>query len=350
MSVVFVFLELLISSVAQNLVTTHATDFSPLGTGTITSLTPFEVDCQIFGGLLKRYVLTRPTDTTLQYNYDCIQAPPSQYLINKETILNNCYDGSIIYLNRHDVNCEGGLISNFQLIYVSSGPYVKYLHSCSNYGTLRCYSGVTNEKDAPKIAQNVIYLDRYNDLECNEGYALSSFVYSAYSVGDWNNDSDYRNVWRGKYSFTCCRISSLTMLPSTTPTVSPSSSLTVLPTTYPTTISPSVLPTTTNPSTASPSSHPTTNSPSSVSPSSHPTTDIPSNQPTFTPPTHQPTQPISLIFHAVTVGGFIAIVGFFLLLIIACTFTLCFKYLSRSPERENKPTALPQDEVTEENA
>jgi hypothetical protein len=51
----------------------------------------------------------------------------------------------------------------------------------------------------------------------------------------------------------------------------------------------------------------------------------------------------------VTVGGFIAIVGFFLLLIIACTFTLCFKYLSQS-EREIKPTALPQDEVTEENA
>ena len=73
---------LLVSAVAQNLVSTHSTDTFPLGTGTVVSLAPFEVDCRSFGGVLKQYLLTRPTETTLKYSYECIQAPSNTYLLS----------------------------------------------------------------------------------------------------------------------------------------------------------------------------------------------------------------------------------------------------------------------------
>ena len=239
MFVAFLCLALLFSAVAQNLVTTHTTDFAPLGTGKIYSLTPLDVSCQLFGGLLKRFVLTTPSDTTLQYNYDCIQAPSSQYLTNssdKQTLLNTCdtggpvFAGSIYYLGLHNVNCQGGLISYFQLNYVP--PSVQYLYSCSNYGTLSCYTGVTIERDYSQNSINVHDLEQFNDLECIAGYALSSFVYSSYGYCCSGRE-------RGKYTFTCCRISALTMLPSIKPTALPTTP-SVVPS-YSPTISPSVL-------------------------------------------------------------------------------------------------------------
>jgi len=52
-------------------------------------------------------------------------------------------------------------------------------------------------------------------------------------------------------------------------------------------------------------------------------------------------QPMTVIFSTLTVGGFIAIVCIFTLIVIACTFTLCFKWLS---QRGQKVYASPQDE------
>jgi len=440
---VFLCLELLLSAVAQNLVTTHTSDISPLGTGRIYSLTSLEVTCQSFGGLLKKFVLTRPSDslTTLQYSYDCIQAPSSQYLMNstsKQTPLNTCDTGgpvpagSIYYLGLHNVNCQGGLLSYFQLNYVP--PSVQYLYSCSNYGTLSCYTGITSEREYSQNDPNVITLEAFNDLECISGYALSSFVYSSYGTGCCN--------WRerGKYTFTCCRISALTMLPSIKPTALPSSPTvdpsyspssfpsvlstvipskvpsyspttspsvlstvipsvvpsyspsSVFPSVLPTTISPSNHPSTTTPSanpttynpsneptsssptyslapsTASPTISPTTSSPSpfpttsspttfptTSSPTTFPTTASPSENPSMQPtqPTPRPTdiyvatsqptisQPMTMIFNTLTVGGFIAIVCIFVLILTACTFTLCLKWLS---QRGQKAYAIPQDE------
>ena len=203
MFVAFLCLELLFSAVAQNIVTTHTSDISPLGTGRIYSLAPLGVSCQSFGGLLKRFVLTRPSDTltTLQYSYDCIQAPSIQYLTNssdKQTPLNTCdtggpvMAGSIYYLGLHNVSCQGGLISYFQLNYVP--PSVQYLYSCSNYGALSCYTGLTVEREYERGSPNVHDLEKFNDLECIAGYALSSFVYSSFGYCCTGKES-------GKYTF-----------------------------------------------------------------------------------------------------------------------------------------------------
>ncbi len=50
---------------------------------------------------------------------------------------------------------------------------------------------------------------------------------------------------------------------------------------------------------------------------------------------------MTMIFNTLTVGGFIAIVCIFVLILIACTFTLCLKWLS---QRGQKAYAIPQDE------
>ena len=50
---------------------------------------------------------------------------------------------------------------------------------------------------------------------------------------------------------------------------------------------------------------------------------------------------MTVIFSTLTVGGFIAIVCIFTFIVIACTFTLCFKWLS---QRGQKVYAIPQDE------
>jgi hypothetical protein len=365
----FISFGLVASTMAQNLVSTYSTDTFPLGTGTIVSLAPMEVNCKSFGGVLKKFQLTRPSEPTLKYIYDCIQAPTSPYLLstsNQETILNNCHAGSVYYLSGHDVNCEGGLISNFQLKYIPTGPSIQYSYSCSNYGPLSCYIGVTVEQDAnAETNQNVIYLDRFTDLQCNAGYALSSFVYSAYYIDEYSWIGD---KWRGKYTFKCCRISSMTTLPSIHPTASPTITSTMTPTVMktnaPSTVQPSVLPTTFSPSpgptSASPSILPTTDKPSNqpVSPSpTFQTTQVPSSAPTTTHPTvtymptSQPTtlDPMQLILGTVTPAGLIAICGFFAIAIIGLCYYIVWKQyqhkVQHHPHCEDDKKATTSDEA-----
>jgi hypothetical protein len=328
---------LVASTIAQNQVSTYSTETVPLGTGTIISLAPMEVYCKPFGGLLKKFQLIRPSEPTLKYSYDCIQAPTSPYLLstsNQETILNNCHGGSINYLSGHDVNCQGGLISNFQLKYVPAGPSIQYLYSCSNYGTLSCYIGVTVEQLANNANDNVVFLDRFKDLECNAGYALSSFVYSSFY-------SDWSRYWHGKYTFTCCRISAMTTVPSINPTATPTTKTpSVFPTNAPVTMNPSALPTTSGPSpgptSTPPSAHPTTDRPSIqpvTSIPTYPATPPPTPEPTTShptdtqTPTSQPTviDPITQLFKTVTVVGVFAICCFFIFAIIMLCFYCVWK-------------------------
>lgn len=205
---------------------------------------------------------------------------------------------------------------------------LQYSYSCSNYGPLSCYIGVTVEQDAnAETNQNVIYLDRFTDLQCNAGYALSSFVYSAYYIDEYSWIGD---KWRGKYTSKCCRISSMTTPPSIHPTASPTITLTMTPTVMKT-----IAPSTVQPS--SPSILPTTDKPSNqpVSPSpTIQTTQVPSSAPTTTHPTDtrmptsQPTtlDPMQLVLGTVTPAGFIVICGFFAIAIIGLCYYIVWKH------------------------
>eukprot|EP01038_Epipyxis_sp_PR26KG_P006352 gene6352-8750_t len=276
-------------STGQTSVSTYTTDTFTLGDGRTVNLTPFDVNCKLKSGLIKSFRLTRPTDETLKYSYDCIQAPSTQYLIsssNEQTLWNNYGGGSISYLDRHTVSCSAGLVSNFQLQYVSSGPYIRYQYGCAKYGDLSCYTAVTVEKDASaETTSNVIYLDRFTDISCNAGYAIRSFAYSAYYVDEYSWIGD---KWRGKFTLECCRISSLTQAPTSFPTTSaPVTSLPTLnPTSVPTTLKPTV-------PTNCPSQIPTA-IPTTLTPTSSPT-QIPTENPTTSTPSLQPTLPSNLL-------------------------------------------------------
>lgn len=107
--------------------------------GVTGSLSPHDVNCQNYMAALNSFQLARPTDSTLAYKYSCIGNPPAEFLLSvseSETLLNDYGNGNIIYLDRHNVNCNGKILTDFQLVYDSNGPMIQYEYTCADYGSL----------------------------------------------------------------------------------------------------------------------------------------------------------------------------------------------------------------------
>ena len=95
-----------------------------------------------------------PRSTIINYAYECIEAPDSSYLIAstaEETRFNSYGNGDVIYLNRHDVNCNGGIISDLRLVYDPENGEIQYKYTCNDYGNLFCF-----------VTETVVVSTRYN--------------------------------------------------------------------------------------------------------------------------------------------------------------------------------------------
>jgi hypothetical protein len=247
-------------AVATYSIREYATPSASLGDGKTSDLSPHFIKCSDRGGLLNSFRLSRPTDSTLQYDYTCIdEAMPEAPRTQMATLLNDVGSGGIQYLDRHNVNCDGKLITDLHLVYQSDGPRIQYTYSCVDYGPVECFTKTTSTQ---RLNSGVIYLERIRDLSCGESYGLSQFVFSTSSGG--------YGYFNGLYTYTCCRMDT-TPSPTKKPTSIPSLRPTDLPSVPPPTSTPTLRPT----MRPSISSAPT--SPSGM-PSSQPTIDAQSWQ------------------------------------------------------------------------
>jgi hypothetical protein len=222
----------------------YSTPMASLGDGKTSDLSPHFIKCSDRGGLLNSFSLSRPTDSTLQFDYTCIdEAMPEAARSQKTTLLNDFGFGNIIYLDRHNVNCEGKLLTDLHLVYQPNGPSIQFAYSCVDYGPVQCYTKTTTQQNADaETSSNVIYLDRFKDLSCGESYALSQFLYSYYFVDRYSWQGDY---YVGKFTYTCCRMDTTptpTKRPTRTPSLRPTIPPTIPPPTRTPTFHPSVMP------------------------------------------------------------------------------------------------------------
>jgi hypothetical protein len=120
--------------------------------------------------VLNQLVLTRPAENQLQYKYTCLSASDIGPSMSKETPLN---DGSAssIYLDRHDVKCDAGSgLSELKLETVNGNSY-HYKYQCATVPSMgSCVEKTTPANDWGN--GSVIFLDRHN-VKCEPNQVLS---------------------------------------------------------------------------------------------------------------------------------------------------------------------------------
>lgn len=106
--------------------------------------------------------------------------------------------GSIIYLEKHEVDCgTTGFISDFELERESSNATIRYKYSCCYLKSpwdskTSCYS---NETAMSNNGFGMIYYLRMHNIECSSGYALSYFKFKL-----------SENKRQMAYDFRCCKV------------------------------------------------------------------------------------------------------------------------------------------------
>ena len=83
------------------------------GGGNSEHLDKHTLDCG--SNCLNQFQLTRPTDTTLSYRYKCLAGIDSPANIVRSTPSDIRADASVIYLDKHDVDCGTNPIAKFKL-------------------------------------------------------------------------------------------------------------------------------------------------------------------------------------------------------------------------------------------
>jgi len=175
------------------------TGFNDNGAGNVIYLDRHNVTCN--GDGLNRFQLkndyTDSTNHTMQYEYKCLTGLDTNGISENSTTAD--VDGDpphTVYLDRHTVDCNNKPITQFKLDRRIDGEWEGIFY---NY---KCGKGPTssNCRDVTtgyndQGAGNVIYLDRH-DVKCNEGEYLSKFRLDA-------DDNDPTGRYR--YEYKCCK-------------------------------------------------------------------------------------------------------------------------------------------------
>ena len=137
---------------------------------------------------INSFRLTRPRVDKLSYNYDCLDGIglPSS---SKSTGANDWGGGNTIYLDRHNVDCNGKPISNFKLARPKTNE-ISYDYGCVDYlGKQQCRELDTGWNQE---SSNAIYLDRHH-VKCNPDEFLSQFRLARDGNGNF------------RYNYKCCK-------------------------------------------------------------------------------------------------------------------------------------------------
>jgi hypothetical protein len=150
------------------------TGFNELGTGNIIFLDRHNVDCGSAG--INQFKLNRDSGFggNIRYDYKCISGGNTNSTLSKNTDFNDVgWSNNVVYLDRHNVNCEDNPISQFKLNRNSSGDKIRYDYKCMySNKPVSCRNVTTTKNDVGN--GNLVYLDRH-DVKCNDDELISSF-------------------------------------------------------------------------------------------------------------------------------------------------------------------------------
>ena len=182
------------SSTSNNLRSAN-TGFNEQGAGNVVYLDRHNVTCN--GDGLNRFQLKTDHDNaTMQYEYKCLTGLDTNGISENSTTAD--VDGDpphTVYLDRHTVDCDNKPITQFKLDRRIDGEWkgIFYKYTCGNTTASNSCRDVTTEYN-DQGAGNVIYLNRHN-VKCDEGEYLSKFRLDA-------KDDDPQGKYR--YEYKCC--------------------------------------------------------------------------------------------------------------------------------------------------
>lgn len=135
---------------------------------------------------------------SINYEYKCCNGGNyDQDFIHNETVVDTYGDGSIDYLNRHEVKCPSdSVISEFKLMNPTYNT-INYSYECiKSKKPLTCRDVTTDLIDKYTNAEgvgNIINLEKFN-IECNPDEAINSFKLITANNGN-----------KVGYTYKCCK-------------------------------------------------------------------------------------------------------------------------------------------------
>lgn len=158
--------------------------------GATEKLTQHTLDCGSNG--LNRFQLTSSTDDSVSYNYRCLYGADSPANIQKSTPRESRGDGSVIFLDRHDVDCGQNPIAKFNLTRPEDDK-LSYNYTCNSKAAAGQCRDVTTEWKDENGVWKVIHLEQH-DVVCQDDEVITRFKMQ-------------RNVEeKSRYEYKCCKV------------------------------------------------------------------------------------------------------------------------------------------------
>jgi len=163
------------------------------GEGKVYYLDRHNINCE--DSPLNSFKFTRPSNTTTQYNYSCVDGIKMS-TTEKHTLSNHKgpskgKESSTLYLDRHTLDCSDKPITQFILKRDNNGKNIYYTYKCGNTTT---NSPVCRETNTTYNTEHnsTHYLDRH-DVKCEKDEYISKFKLQRDGSGNF------------RYDYKCCK-------------------------------------------------------------------------------------------------------------------------------------------------
>ena len=146
--------------------------------------------------VINNFQLVRDGESKFHYKYNCSSNDKLEGVMGMSTPENTLgpSGGKVVYLDRHNVNCEGNrLLTQYKLTRGNNDNF-KYDYSCTTVGQpLECRNTETEFSNDGGNYGKTRFLDRHN-VKCNSDEALKQFKLVRDPLGT-----------KIKYQYTCCK-------------------------------------------------------------------------------------------------------------------------------------------------
>jgi hypothetical protein len=150
-----------------------STPFSDEGKGNMVYLDRHNLNCKKHGsiGLLNKIQLSRDGKGKMRLVGNCCADPNNAEMITQYTKMQDDGKGNMVYLDKHQIDCKGGLMASLKLVRGGAAKKIALQYDCKACGASKCTNHSTPWNSDGK--GNTIYLDRHN-IQCPAGKAIRS--------------------------------------------------------------------------------------------------------------------------------------------------------------------------------
>ena len=164
------------------------TAWNDFGNGNSAYLDRHDINCGV-SSLLSGLSLATDSKQRIQYKYNCCPDTSKAGVSSKWTSWNDSGNGQISLLDRHNVNCPTGLLTQANLEKSKDGKKYRYKYGCKELQSKDCTEHNTGWNIKGEGEKN-IYLDRHK-IQCPPDKVLKQFKL-------------VQNGDKIRYDYTCC--------------------------------------------------------------------------------------------------------------------------------------------------